>query len=280
MEPPENPGGELPKPARKLLETVTQAIGPLPLSLGVPSAEEWVDSTLAAAPIGVVGRARRRVEGREILRQANCEAIVVLALAELPAEVSDEAVEPGWVVRFFGLAQDVARPEFQHIWARLLAAEVANPQSSSTRTLHTLGMMDAWEVEGFEAYCAFSFAFESGGRFMIADDAARTEMRGYLSGDDLTQHFIDSGLLSAELEQRRVLPARGLRIGYAAKRYQLAKPQPEFEERFFCYRPFTRAGQQLASALRAKTFYGYARNVFRVLQVERGISFQEITDGQ
>lgn len=265
-------------PARKLLGSVIPAVGPLPSSLVVPPAEGLPDSRVTDAAIGLSERARRRVERREAIRQANCETIVALALAELPEEVSAEAVEAGWVSRFFDLAQDVARPEFQLIWARLLAAEVANPQTCFTRTLHTLATMDAWELEGFEAYCAFAFAFESGGRFMIADDAVRAEMMGYLSGNDLTQHFIDTGLLSAEAEQRRVLSARGLRIAYASKRYELAKPQPEFEERRFGYRRFTRAGQQLALALRPKTFYGFARNVFRFLQSERGISFEEIAE--
>lgn len=45
------------------------------------------------------------------------------------------------------------------------------------------------------------------------------------------------------------------------------------------YRRYTRAGQQLAEALRPKKFYGFARNVLKSLDQLRGVRLDLVEDG-
>ncbi|WP_373280469.1 DUF2806 domain-containing protein [Methylogaea oryzae] len=132
-------------------------------------------------------------------------------------------MERAWLTKFFAYAQDADDKPRQEVWARLLAAEVAAPQSVGSRTLALFAQMDEWEIEGFATCCAFSFAFESGWRFMLEDELAEKEIMNYQQGNNMTQHCVDLGLLSPEIDGMRCLSSRGMRVRYAAKVYELAK---------------------------------------------------------
>ncbi|QFY41953.1 DUF2806 domain-containing protein [Candidatus Methylospira mobilis] len=237
-------------------------------------------------------RAATRADKLAGLRQQNLERILGLAQqVAVPGEINKMAPHSdGWLAQFLSFAQDVTDERAQQFWADILAHYIADPDSIFKRSLFQLHQMDMWELEAFIEYCAFSFSLESGWRFMFEEALTRQELWGYVQGNDYTQHFINVGLLSGDISTLHARSARGMRIRYAEKEYALqfsASAQTEFTaaggedaavpaQAAFGYRKFTPAGQQLARAVRSKTFYGYARNLIKALDSERGVVFQLI----
>lgn len=267
-------------PHRKLLAAAAAVAGPLYRASAPAEPEAEASSLLRLADPApdLAERARLRLERRELRRQRNIERILDLALRELPDKVSPDAVEPAWLHKFFTYAEDADDAQRQEIWARLLAAEVTAPHSVANRTLAVFAQMDDWEIEGFATCCAFSFAFESGWRFMMVDELAEKEIINYLQGNDMTQHCVELGLIAAEIDGMRCLSSRGMRIRYVAKVYELAKPKPEKADAVLAYRRYTRTGQQLSEALRPKKFYGFARNLLQSLETLRGVRLELVED--
>lgn len=95
-----------------------------------------------------------RLTIRENRRQDNIDSIIVRAI-EFAREVesSDDPVDPDWVVEFFNIAQDCSDENMQYLWARLLANEIAEPNSFSRRTLTTIKMLNAYEAQIFSKLC-------------------------------------------------------------------------------------------------------------------------------
>ncbi|MDD5034535.1 MAG: DUF2806 domain-containing protein [Methylococcaceae bacterium] len=241
-----------------------------PLIGALPSAASLQDSSLEQ-------RASLRMARRDWERQRNIERVVELAAAESPLESNDNPASRDWLNLFFEFAQDIADETAQPFWARLLAAYIANPDTVFKRTLVQLRSMDQWELEAFIEYGSFAFALESGWRFMFEEALTRQEIWGYVRGNDYTQHFINIGLLSAEMSVMRARSSRGMRIAYQERQYELAAPKSADIEASFGYRKFTPTGQQLARAVRAQTYYGYARNLIKALDVERNVQFNLLT---
>jgi hypothetical protein len=223
-------------------------------------------------------RARLRMGLRDLDRQQNIERIVALAAAEIPDGMTVNPATRDWLNQFFEYAQDVSEEIAQHFWARLLALYIANPDAVFKRTLIALQSLDVWEVKAFIEYCSFAFILESGWRFVFEEAITRREMWGYVQGQDYTQHFINIGLLSPELATMRPRSTRGMKIRYFAKEYALVPPDEAVSkgdgpETSFGYRKFTPTGQQLAKAVKARIYYGYARNLIRTLDAQRNVQF-------
>jgi hypothetical protein len=217
-------------------------------------------------------------------RQENLESIFRLA-AQCPVEdgAKPGAPDSGWLGLFIEGAQDAVQELEQGIWARWLAAEIASPGTISRRSLAFLRTLNAWELESFHEYGAFAFAFESGWRFLFEDERARREIWTYGREIDLTTHWVDIGLLSAEVSTLIGGKSRGLRIVYRQRIWQLtaidqepAPAEPVATATGLAYRKFTAIGQQLADAMTFKTFNGYARNVIKALQGTGGLGFDEV----
>lgn len=225
----------------------------------------------AAGLPDIAGRCTLRLAAREQLRQANIERILQLAAAEFVSAPTAAAPDPAWLARFWDGAQDAADDPEQSIWARLLAKELAAPGAVARRTLGFLAEMEPWEVAGFIEYCAFAFAFESGWRFMFDEETARRELWTYGRELDLTQHFIAIGLLAQETGTLGSKSARGLRVCYRDRVYELRGREVVSGA---AYRKFTPLGQQLAEAVRTKTFNGYARNLIKALNSAHGLGFE------
>jgi hypothetical protein len=84
---------------------------------------------------------------QEAKRQKNLVQIAQVATDEIPDSVSDEPVDEDWVARFFNHAQDISNEELQEIWGKILAGEVANPNTFSLRTLDILRNISTEEAQ-------------------------------------------------------------------------------------------------------------------------------------
>ncbi|PZN73145.1 MAG: hypothetical protein DM484_23305 [Candidatus Methylumidiphilus alinenensis] len=224
-------------------------------------------------------RARLRVGQRELERQQNIERIVELATAETPEGITENPATRDWLSRFFEYAQDISDETSQRLWARLLALYIANPDGVFKRSLIALHGFDTWEVKAFIEYCSFAFTLESGWHFVFEEAITRREMWGYVQGQDYTQHFINIGMLSPELNNMQPSISQGMKIGYFSKEYELVE-QEDAATRIngldigFGYRKFTPIGQQLATAVKARVYHGYARNLIRTLDAQRNVQFR------
>ena len=227
-------------------------------------------------------RAAERGFHVERRRQENLESIF-RQTAHCPVEAGGKPGTPdsGWLGLYMEGARDAESELEQGIWARWLAAEIASPGAISRRSLAFLRTLNAWELESFHEFGAFSFAFESGWRFLFEDERARREIWTYGREIDLTAHWVDIGLLSAEVSTLIGGRSRGLRIVYRRRTWQVTAIDPDVPPPCppatgLSYRKFTAIGQQLADAMTFKTFSGYARNVIKALQGTGGLGFEEV----
>lgn len=204
----------------------------------------------------------------------------IAAQREAPAETPKERPDASWLQSFLKLSGDAASDLEREVWGRLLALEIAEPKTISRRTLQYLHAMDLWEVESFAEYCAFAFSFESGWRFMFEGEAARREIWSYGREIDLTQHWIDVGLLSIESTALALRNAAGLRVTYRAKTWEVRLNQERVCEDgpSIRYRKFSPIGQQISSALSFKTFNGYARNLIQAMEGQGQAVFSPLPD--
>ena len=226
-------------------------------------------------------RAAERSTFVECRRQANLENIFRSAARVQSMEASSKGnQDSGWLTLFIDYAKDAKSDLEREIWAHMLAAEIVSPGSVSRRTLGFLQHMDFWEMEAFAEYAAFAFAFESGWRFMFEETVARREMWSYGREIDITQHWVEIGLLSSQLTAIESANLKGLCIVYKTKRWQLSPlPRDGGELKFSLgYRRFTALGQQIANAMKIKTFNGYARNVVQALNSLEGFKLDALED--
>jgi hypothetical protein len=133
--------GKLSEPLSKLIEATRAAIGTVyePTHIrriAKARADALIISDEGLSELG--RRAANRVASQELRRQEVIDRVVEKAMAELPDRVSASPVDPGWVTRFFADCQDVSDEGLQAIWAKILAAEVADPGACSRQTLSIL----------------------------------------------------------------------------------------------------------------------------------------------
>jgi hypothetical protein len=227
---------------------------------------------------GLLQRANERRDVRAVLQQSALENILKQALLLPNTEKQAHAIDQGWMIRFVDCAQTAGNELDQGVWAGLLALEMRFPGAVSKRALTFLRDMDTWELTAFIEYCAFSFTFESGWRFMFDEEMARREMWSYGRETDLTAHWISIGLLSAETDVLGAGSIRGLRIGYRERWWALHSGQAPASGSDRCcgltYRKFSPIGQQIASVLKTKPFNGYARNLLQALSAASGLVFE------
>jgi hypothetical protein len=124
---------------------------------------------LAGADSELIDRARARLALQEVQGQFNIEAIADAAVEHMPEAVSDAPVSDEWRQRFFKCAADVSEAEMQELRAKLLAGEVAQPKSFSTRTFDILHKLSRPEAEAFGRLLAISFSWPFDGPASIPD---------------------------------------------------------------------------------------------------------------
>lgn len=261
---PQNPWGY------RVIDLVAEALSATPAQIGV---------------IGTVGGLEIGSElNKEALRRRTGNLLEVLeraGLQELPLNLSPnkpDVPDQGWMEAFLTLAGDASSDLERETWARLLVLELGEPRTVSRRTLHFLHQMDLWELKSFGDYCAFAFAFESGWRFMFEGDHVRREIWSYGRESDLSQHWIEVGLLAREVSTLSLHRLAGLPLVYRSSRWEVKAVDAESSESCepIRYRKFTALGQQIAATLVAKTFNGYARNVLKNLQDHHRVIFSSI----
>lgn len=209
------------------------------------------------------------------LKVSNVGAVLLhAARGEEAKEAPRGQVDEGWLQVFLDEASCAGSDLEKEVWGGLLAMQVRAPGAVSRRSLKSLAAMDLWELEAFRDYVAFAFSFESGWRFVFEGEDARREIWSYGRELDFEHHGVEIGLLGREVMTLNPR-LRGLRISYQSCSWCLEPSecaQPE-SSAFIRYRKYSPFGQQLASAMKCKSFRGYARNLIRGLEASGSIRF-------
>lgn len=124
------------------IRTITSAIAEskrLLTSATYDSGDVTVLPTETAQPEPLPDRVRQRLDYQEATKQINIEAITEQAADEIAdsPDVAEEPVDPDWIARFFGMAQNITTDEMQRLWGRILAGEVKRPGSFSQNSRYS-----------------------------------------------------------------------------------------------------------------------------------------------
>lgn len=110
----------------------------------------------------IEGRTDYRVRAEAMRQQESREAVVLYALAELPALADQKLignetpiVGPEWLNRFWRLAQDVSSDDLRSLWGHLLARQATGAGQVSARTLESLSLLDRWEIDELTRIASF-----------------------------------------------------------------------------------------------------------------------------
>lgn len=104
------------------------------------------------SPEALAYRAGWRMLADAIREENNIENVLEAASKELPKveSVSDQPVDDDWITRFFAIAKDISNEEMQSVWGKILAGEIASPNSFSLKTLDTLRSISAADAQAFQ----------------------------------------------------------------------------------------------------------------------------------
>jgi len=153
------------KPAEKLIESVGSAIGvayePIRIKRKAKADAEalLIKKKTEIRAKELEGRTRNRLNTKELRRQKNIEAIVKESVKQLPNSVNKRSVNEDWIYQFFNECQDVGNKEMQLIWSKVLANEVAEPDSFSYKTLNVVKLLSAEEAKLFSRICNYTWEF-------------------------------------------------------------------------------------------------------------------------
>jgi len=151
--------GKLSKPATKLIEKVSDAVGGI--------AKPWQIERVAKAEVNAdVIRAEGRVKISEIeeralermvreegKRQENIEDITAEATKHLKENAKPENVDNDWISNFFDKARLTSDDQMQQLWAKVLAGEANNPGKFTKKTVELVSQIEKSDAEMFAKLC-------------------------------------------------------------------------------------------------------------------------------
>jgi hypothetical protein len=170
--------GELSKPAKVLIEKISDAVGGVckPYQIvRVAKAEAEAERIRAESQIQVSDLQRRalhRFLEEEANKQRNIENITCEALPQLNDDSQPEKIENDWIANFFDKCRLISDAEMQTLWSRVLAGEANAPGSYSKRTVNFLSSLDKTDAELFTQLCTFGWVMGDFALFIydLADD--------------------------------------------------------------------------------------------------------------
>lgn len=107
---------------------------------------------------------------QEFKKQRNINNTIIFTMNELEneTEVSDEKVDEDWISRFFNTIENINNEQMQHLWAKILAGEIKQPNTYSLRTLDLLKNLSFKEAELFSKIGELALKSQSN-TFVLSD---------------------------------------------------------------------------------------------------------------
>jgi hypothetical protein len=196
---PEGFGRAAEKLADTIRHVVDVGIGPDRLRR-TAQARADVEVTLArgrAEALDIGARAAERIRKRENRRQTNLESITKQAFKALPPpdQLSEKPVNPDWTSRFFRECEDISDEQMQQIWARILAGEVARPDSFAPRTLTVTRDLTKQDADFFTKLCQFGWCVPTAGFVPVIHDIEAPEVAAAGINFVVLTHLTTMGLI-------------------------------------------------------------------------------------
>jgi uncharacterized repeat protein (TIGR03899 family) len=119
-------------------------------------------------------RTQRRARIGALRKQQNLEEIIKKSLSYCSTtEVTDKA-DPDWFSTFTQLAEDVSNKTMQNLWAKILAGEITQPGSFSTKTLKVFREMSITEAKLLSKACSLAISDQAKRNIRIISGAYQT----------------------------------------------------------------------------------------------------------
>lgn len=164
----------IPQEVRNIIDKEAKQIDMLEMDGGITNKAISLCNDMEQ-PLGEVKELYRRTCSRmlyqEMRKQKNIEDVVSEAKVILQDEneVSEDAVNEDWLMRFFNSIQDISNTDMQKLWGKVLAGEIKNPNSFTLRSLDTLSKITKQEAILFEELRPYIVNY--GGTLAILKDA-------------------------------------------------------------------------------------------------------------
>jgi Protein of unknown function (DUF2806) len=172
----------------------------------------------------------------------------------------------------------------QMIWGRILAGEVAEPGSTSGRTLEFLKTMSKQEAEVFVTLLSVSFADEDGWRFVVEDPVTSKTIAEASAGADGERHMLDIGVLGAEPLLIDASKTSSRRFSYGSVGYKFVGPAPPpcttepdlpALELSLVIRLFSAVGQELSKVARQEVRKDFISRLSESIQKQIEVRIEE-----
>jgi len=258
------------QPLSKLVDAVSKGIGEIYKPVGIlriakaQAKAKLILSKAEGEQKAITLRMHERLRHIEHRRQENIEKIITRAAAELPPVADKNPVDEDWINRFFQDAQDVGDGEMQILWARILAREVTQPGSFSSRVLSLVKTLNKHEAETFTALCKHLFRFPDNSHFLFIHAITYDYLRHSVSTPEETT-LRDIGLLSSTTQHFGFVDGNEGVAFYHSQQVRFVvpeRPNKSCEDlRTFKVIPLTTAGNELARISGASAVRGYLKEL-------------------
>jgi len=151
------------------------AVGDVPMYSFIeqPAVDEDQIFARLTQPQNLFDSVAHEVSQRDVERSLNIRRIALLVEEEILKSytlqaLSEREVGAHWLQRWRQWAQDIHHAELQHLWARLLAREVAAPGRHNLATVETLGAIGEHDIAGIQLLARYvfgEFIFDARGRY-------------------------------------------------------------------------------------------------------------------
>lgn len=119
-------------------------------------------------------RTQRRSRINAIRKQQNLEAIIQKSLSYCSSTEATDKADADWFNTFTQLAEDVSNKTMQNLWAKILAGEITQPGSFSTKTLKTFRAMSITDAKLLAKASSLSIADQAKKNIRIISGAYQT----------------------------------------------------------------------------------------------------------
>lgn len=138
----------------------------------------------------LIKRTQNRLAYQELRKQTNIETVLYNAYIDLENEppVTDDPIDPDWLIRFFNSVEDISNEQMQYLWGKILAGEIKQPNSFSMRTLNILKNLTQSEAELFMRISPYIFTCPGNNQKSIIDYFI--PVSDMLIDDELSKHQI------------------------------------------------------------------------------------------
>ena len=165
----------VPQEVRNIIEKEAEQIEMIDVEGGIveETIELYRDKKQPVAEVKeLYGRTCSRMLYQEMRKQQNIENVVSKAKDELIGDnqVSQEDVNEDWLLRFFNSIQDISNEDMQHLWGKVLAGEIKNPNTFSIRSLDALSKMTKEEAQLFAELQPYMISYRGTVAILNDDD--------------------------------------------------------------------------------------------------------------